>query len=122
MAKWDLDKLSNKGKPMTKYTRSEILDTAKQYVTKQRENEHGEMEANFNRIADLWNSYLEGSYISVADVAVMMTLLKIARIKSNPSNSDSWIDSCGYMACGGELSANKPEPEVKAVKFQGGNV
>ena len=117
MAKWDLDKLSNKGKPMTKYTRSEILDTAKQYVTKQREDEHGEMEANFNRIADLWNSYLEGSYISVADVAVMMTLLKIARIKSNPSNSDSWIDSCGYMACGGELSAKKPEPE-KVVRYE----
>ena len=32
MAKWDLDKLK-KGKKMTKYTRADILDTAKQYVT-----------------------------------------------------------------------------------------
>ena len=89
MAKWDLDKLSNKGKPMTKYTRSEILDTAKQYVTKQRENEHGEMEANFEMIGELWGTYI-GHHIDTSDVAVMMTLLKIARIKSNPSNSDSW--------------------------------
>ena len=121
MAKWDLDKLSKKGKKMTKYTRADILDTAKQYVTKQRENEHGEMEANFKMIGDLWGTYLERK-INPSDVAVMMTLLKIARIKSNPSSGDNWIDSCGYMACGGELSANKPELEVKAVKFQGGNV
>jgi len=117
MAKWNLDKLPNKGKTMTKYTRAEILDTAKKYVTKDRAEQHGDLEENFNRIADLWNSYLEGSYISVTDVAVMMTLLKIARIKSNPSSGDNWIDSCGYMACGGELSAKKPEPE-KVVRYE----
>jgi len=97
--------------------RAEILDTAKEYVTKDRAEQHGDLEENFNRIADLWNSYLEGSYISVTDVAVMMTLLKIARIKSNPSSGDNWIDSCGYMACGGELSAKKPEPE-KVVRYE----
>ena len=116
MAKWDLDKLSKKGKKMTKYTRADILDTAKQYVTKQRENEHGEMEANFTMIGDLWGTYLERK-INTSDVAVMMTLLKIARIKSNPSSGDNWIDSCGYMACGGELSAKKPEPE-KVVRYE----
>jgi hypothetical protein len=51
----------------------------------------------------------------------MMTLLKIARIKSNPMNVDNWEDSCGYMACGGELIAETwPEPP-QTVKFQGGN-
>ena len=49
-----------------------------------------------------------------------MTLLKIARIKSTPENVDHWEDSCGYMACGGELIAKKPVP-VKVAKFQGGN-
>ena len=116
MAKWDLDKLSNKGKPMTKYTRAEILDTAKKYVTKQRENEHGEMEANFTMISELWSTYL-GYHIDASDIAVLMTLLKISRIKSNPSSGDSWIDSCGYMACGGELSAKKSEPE-KVVRYE----
>ena len=45
------------------------------------------------------------STISPLDVSVMMTLLKIARLKSNPDNIDNWIDACGYMACGGELIA-----------------
>jgi hypothetical protein len=34
----------------------------------------------------------------------MMTLLKLARIKANPDNMDSWIDGCGYLACGGEIA------------------
>jgi hypothetical protein len=36
-----------------------------------------------------------------------MTLLKIARIASNPQHADNWVDGCGYMACGGEVSTNE---------------
>jgi len=57
MAKWNLDKLLNvsqKGKPMTKYTRTEILDTAKQLVNVDRASEHGDMEDNLTTIAELW--------------------------------------------------------------------
>ena len=50
MAKWNLDKLSNKGKTMTKYTRTEILDTAKQLVNVDRANDHGDMEDNLTTI------------------------------------------------------------------------
>jgi len=52
----------------------------------------------------LWEGYL-GVDINAVDVAAMMTLLKIARSKSNPKHLDNWVDSCGYMACGGELAA-----------------
>ena len=121
MAKWNLDKLSNKGKTMTKYTRTEILDTAKQLVNVDRANDHGDMENNFESIAALWEIYFDNEWsFTSTDVAAMMALLKIARMKSNKSNPDNWIDACGYMACGGELSAHKPEPEP-IVKFQGGN-
>jgi hypothetical protein len=41
--------------------------------------------------------------VDATDVAVMMNLLKVARIKSNPKHPDNWIDACGYMACGGEI-------------------
>jgi len=34
-----------------------------------------------------------------------MTLLKVARIKSNASNMDNWVDAAGYMACGGEIAS-----------------
>ena len=85
--------------------RADILDIAKEYVTKDRANTHGDMEDNFRTIAAMWSVYL-GYNISPEDVASMMTLLKVARIKSNPSNMDNWIDACGYMACGGEVAYN----------------
>ena len=85
-------------------TRSEILDTAREYVTQDRAATHGDAERNFNLIADYWAAHLDGN-ITASDVAVMMTLLKIARIRSNPRNGDNWVDACGYMACGGEIAA-----------------
>ena len=90
------------------YTRSSVLDTAKQYVTEDREATHGNMEDNFEAIATLWNQYFdcERSF-SPIDVAVMMALLKIARLKSNKDNPDNYIDTCGYMACAGELALRK---------------
>ena len=87
------------------YSRGNILDTAKEYVTKDRAADHGDMQDNFQRIAAYWNTHLGLiSYIKDTDVAVMMTLLKVARIHSNTENVDNWIDACGYMACGGELA------------------
>ena len=85
-------------------TRSEILDTAREYVTQDRAATHGDAERNFNLIADYWSAHLDVN-ITATDVAVMMTLLKIARIRSNPHNLDNWVDACGYMACGGEIAA-----------------
>ena len=88
--------------------RAEILDTAKQYVTKDRDATHGDMEDNFESIAALWEIYFNHEWdFTSTDVAVMMTLLKIARLKSNKSNPDNWVDACGYMACGGELAIKK---------------
>jgi hypothetical protein len=104
---------------MKNVTRSEILDTAKEYVTKDRAAQHGDMESNLTNIAKLWSVFLEVP-IEPHQVGVCMTLLKIARIKSTPENADHWEDSCGYMACGGELIAKKTSP-LKATKFQGGN-
>lgn len=36
--------------------------------------------------------------------AVMMALLKIARIAKGRFKADSYIDAIGYMACAGELA------------------
>ena len=92
------------------WTRTGILNQAEQYVTKDRAATHGDMENNFQTIADLWSNYLgisDDIELSPTDVAVMMTLLKIARVKSNPANADNWVDACGYMACGGEIATQK---------------
>ena len=83
--------------------RAAVLDTAKEYVTKDRAADHGDMEDNFLTIAAYWNTHLGIHSIGPQDVAVMMTLLKLARIKQNEKHLDNWIDACGYMACGGEI-------------------
>ena len=99
----DLEKLVSEWDWMK---RDEILDTAKKYVTKDRAAEHGDMEDNFQRIAIYWNAH-HGlvDFIKTEDVAAMMALLKIARIHSNPTHMDNWIDACGYLACGGEVAS-----------------
>ena len=102
--------LTKGGKPPEEgtYTRSSVLDTAKQYVTKDREATHGDMENNFEAIAMLWEQYFNCEWsFSPTDVAMMMALLKIARLKSNKDNPDNYIDACGYMACAGELALKK---------------
>ena len=84
--------------------RAEILDTAKEYVTKDRQEAHGDAEANFGLIAAYWSAHL-GRNIKPHDVAVMMTLLKLARMKANPAHVDSATDAAGYAAIGGEIGS-----------------
>lgn len=90
--------------------RSDILDKAKTCVCGDREQDYGKPENSFGTIADLWNAYLYNvgrqatwPAITAKDVAVMMALLKIARIATGHAKSDNWIDLAGYAACGGEI-------------------
>ncbi len=84
--------------------RAEILDKAKECVCGQREQDYGSPESNFQLIADLWNAYCHSTAFSPTDVAMMMALLKIARIKNGGGTGDSFVDLAGYAACGGEIS------------------
>ena len=83
--------------------RTEILQKAEKCVNGQREQDYGTPEQNFQIIADLWSAY-KGIPFSPVDVAMMMSLLKIARIKSGGGTGDSFVDLAGYAACGGELA------------------
>lgn len=82
--------------------RPDILDKAKKCVCGERENEYGTPENNFARIASLWTAYKDIKF-TANDVAMMMALLKIARIRSGTATEDSFIDLAGYAACGGEI-------------------
>ena len=86
--------------------RSEILDTAKEYVTKDRAATHGDAESNFGLIAAYWSAHLNRN-ISPHDVAVMMTLFKLARARGNPSHVDNAIDAAGYSALAGEIGTGE---------------
>lgn len=87
----------------TPTTRAAILDAAKKIVTGDREKQYGSPEDNFGVIARLWTTYAGHSFTPV-DVAVMMTLLKVARIKTGHYKIDSYVDACGYLACAAEIA------------------
>ena len=87
--------------------RADILHTAEKCVCGQREQDYGSPENNFQTIADFWSVY-KGVKFSASDVAMMMALLKVARIKSGGGTEDSFVDLAGYAACGGELVTEVP--------------
>ena len=84
-------------------TRAECLHTAEEIVTKDRNSQYGEPEDCFAMIARLWTDYTAVS-LSSADVAAMMILLKVARVRNGKAKDDSWVDMAGYAACGAECS------------------
>ena len=92
-------------------TRIEILDLANECVCGDRNLQYGEPEDNFSSVAKLWSSYLDID-IGPEDVAIMMCLFKIARLKGSCYESkDSWVDLIGYAACGGEIALRSTEDE-----------
>ena len=98
-----------------KHTRASILNEAKRCVCGQREQDYGSPENNFRLIASLWEPYIrtrcvkDGADVSIRpeDVAMLMALLKIARICSGTGTADSFVDLAGYTACGGEIAGGR---------------
>lgn len=83
-----------------------ILDAAKAIVHGNREQVYGHPSKNLSCIAGMWEQYLhsrgllnlDGEGLRPEDVALMMTLLKIARLANNLSHEDSLVDAAGYLA------------------------
>ena len=97
--------------------RADILETAKEIVTSDRNKQYGEPEDNFDTIASLWNAYLvgkhsDGAVITAKDVSLMMVLFKVGRILTLTAvKEDSYIDAAGYIACGYECAQKGAERE-----------
>lgn len=98
----------------------ELLEAAIQTVADRGE-PYGGVEDNFGRIARYWNAHLVATGITGPnepgdgplgpdDVAMMMILMKLARLVNAPDHADSWIDIAGYAACGGSMKAKKLFP------------
>ncbi len=83
--------------------RYDVLYTAANAVLHDRQDLHGPPEDSFKSIANLWEGY-NGIQYSRADVAVMIALLKISRIRKTPTNKDNWADIAGYASCGFEAA------------------
>ena len=72
-----------------------ILTKAEELINGQRAKDYGDARENHQRIADLWNAYAGTDFIP-DDVAVMMILLKIARLMENGYHEDTVTDIAGY--------------------------
>lgn len=86
--------------------RGRVLNKAAAVVNGARQNEYGNPEDNFALIAQLWSIYTGHEY-GPHDVAIMMALFKIARIKSGTGTEDSYTDACGYVALAADIRLGK---------------
>ncbi|WIC89630.1 hypothetical protein SEA_BRAXOADDIE_8 [Rhodococcus phage Braxoaddie] len=88
-----------------KTVEAKLLADAAKTVNGDRQDKYGDAEDSFQVIADFWNTYLSAKYrgvtlISPFDVAMMMDLMKTARLTQTPTHRDSLVDKAGYVALG----------------------
>jgi len=82
----------------------DILEEASSIISGARQEEYGKPEDSFQKIADYWGTYLDHP-ISPQDVALMMVMLKVARIpEGKKASRDTMVDIAGYAAIGSTLS------------------
>jgi hypothetical protein len=89
---------------------SDMLLHAAELVGGQRATGYGDKTTNHARIAALWTYWLhqrgKPCDITAYDAAMMMLMLKIARLMHSPGHQDSHIDIAGYASILEEISAN----------------
>ena len=89
-----------------------VLEEAQKIIYGDREKTYGKPSKNLGTIAQMWTAYVNSSVgdvfnaegepieliIDPKDVAIMMVLLKAARLANDQSHRDSVVDICGYAA------------------------
>ena len=83
-----------------------VLQEAEEIIYGDREKTYGHPSKNLQAIADMWTAYVNSAThgalgeleFSAQDVAVMMILLKAARLANDMDHRDSVVDICGYAA------------------------
>jgi hypothetical protein len=90
-------------------SKEEILAKANEFISKDRNETHGDAFKNHAEIAEFWNIFLDSKLkpmanITAQDVAIMMILLKVSRsTQGEKFNIDNFIDMVGYAAIAGEI-------------------
>ena len=87
-----------------------LLMAAHLLVGYDREKDYGDKVKNHNNIAKLWSAYLD-TPITAHDIAILMTLLKVARTKLGQVSEDTYIDMSAYGDISGEIKFKEPKKE-----------
>lgn len=113
-------------------TREAILLSGIELTMGDRNKTYGDPLSNHKNIAGLWNAYLStrssflGMAIDAEDVAMMMALVKVARVaqRREPADKlDTFIDMATYAAIAGEIRRSTAyEARVDAISVKGGFV
>lgn len=107
--------------------REKLLRESIRTITKDRQDIYGNPEDNFELIGALWNLYLTGRkgnatlYLTSEDVAIMMALMKVARITTGERKIDNFVDLCGYGALAYEMAVKdglNPLPDKEKDVFE----
>ena len=129
--------MTEQDKPST--PRQKLLEEAIKITTTDRNKSYGNPEDNFANIALLWTAYLDAkndacNTINTTDVAIMMILMKCARLATNPSHHDSAVDIAGYAACLADIqdsyrkssfmvcATSQPTKPIDGVQFPNSNI
>jgi hypothetical protein len=78
-----------------------VLQEAHKIIYGDREQTYGHPDKNLKTISKMWNAYITAvgeRELNAKDVAILMILLKTARLANDPNNRDSIVDICGYAA------------------------
>lgn len=87
--------------------REQLLAIAAGAVLKQRNHTYGAPEDAFGRVAALWSAlHPDRRPFEKHEVALMIGMVKVARLMENPQHKDSWADLAGYAACGYEATVS----------------
>ena len=90
-------------------TAKRVSEEALRLITGARRFEYGPPEESFAQIARFWAAYLQGRFgvsvfLTAADVAPMMRLLKEARLCKGIGRYDSLVDLVGYTLLDAEIN------------------
>lgn len=87
---------------------AKLFQEALDIISGPRRDVYGSPAKGLATIAELWQSYLRAAHgidviVRPSDVAMMMSLLKIARFARAPHHHDTLVDIVGYAGCCEEL-------------------
>lgn len=83
-------------------TTESILQEAERLIHGDRNKNYGHPRENFDDIATMFAAYLEMPITDI-DVANLMILVKVARVKGSGYHRDSFTDIAGYAGCVGRI-------------------
>lgn len=85
--------------------RTDILAVAKELTNGERDAVYGDPTTNHRRIAALFSVVLE-TEVTPAQAALLMAMVKVARLIQTPDHLDSFIDGAAYFAIAGEIATD----------------